>query len=253
MLDNRIALITGASRGIGRACAEELARRGFKIALNDISEEIAEEAAAEMTRAGHEVLACPADVSNYNAVSAVIERILEKWGSIHVLINNAGISPKRTDQRKVEVVDMDPTEWGRVVDVNLNGVFNCVRAAGPILKKNGWGRIVNISSMAARAYSEVPAAHYIATKTALLGFTRCLAGELAPSNVLVNAICPGRIESEMMRGFPAEENAAILAKIPRGRFGTAQDIADLVGFLCSDQADYIVGATLDVSGGRNMV
>ena len=253
MTDNRIALITGASRGIGRACAEKLAGQGFKIALNDISEESALEAAANMTRAGYEVLACPADVADYDGVSKMVDKIVAHWGGVHVLVNNAGISPKRPDRRKAEIVEMDSDEWRRVVDVNLNGVFNCIRAAGPVLKAAGWGRIINISSMAARAYSEVPAAHYVATKTALLGLTRCVAGELAPSNVLVNAICPGRIESEMMLHFPAEENAAILSKIPRGRFGTAQDIANLVGFLCSDEADYVVGATFDVSGGRNMV
>lgn len=253
MADPRIALVTGAARGIGRACAETLARSGFRIALNDVVEAAATEAAAEMAEAGHEVMAVPADVSDYAAVEAMIARIVDRWGGLHVLVNNAGISPKRPDQHKAEIAEMDPEEWRRVVDVNLNGVFNCIRVAAPILKSAGWGRIVNMSSMAARAYSTVPAAHYVATKTALLGLTRCVAGELAPHNVLVNAICPGRIESEMMRAFPADANAAILGSIPRGRFGTAEDIAGLVGFLCSDAADYIVGATLDVSGGRNMV
>lgn len=252
MDQKRVALVTGASRGIGKAIAYELAQRGHRIALNDLDADEATTAAEDLKQEGHDVIACPADVSKYEDVERMVGTIEKTWGSVHVCVNNAGISPKHNGH-KAPVTEMSPDEWDSVVDVNLNGAFYCIRTVAPIMRAQSWGRIVNISSMAARAHSDIPGAHYVASKQGLLGLTRTAAAELAPHNILVNAVCPGRIESEMMQAFPADENQSLLSKIPRGRFGSPKDIAKVVGFLSSDEVDYVVGATLDISGGRNMI
>ena len=250
MLQGKTALITGAGRGIGRAIALELARAGANIAVNDYN--LPEETVALVCNEGVKSKGYAADVSDCQAVAAMVDQVKKDFGSIDILINNAGISPKH-EGRKHHIYEMDPEEWKKVVDINLNGVFYCTRYVAPIMMANKWGRIVNLSSMAARVFSPVAGIHYCATKTAVLGFTRVSAGELAPYNIIVNAVAPGRIDSEMTRAAGEEANKAILSTIPLNKYGTVEDVAKTIKFLVSEENGYIVGATIDINGGRAMV
>lgn len=250
MLQGKTALITGAGRGIGRAIALELARAGANIAVNDYN--LPEETVALVRNEGVQSKGYAADVSDCQAVSNMVDQIKNDFGSIDILINNAGISPKH-EGRKHHIYEMDPEEWKKVIEINLNGVFYCTRYVAPIMMANKWGRIVNLSSMAARVFSPVAGIHYCATKAAVLGFTRVSAGELAPYNIIVNAVAPGRIDSEMTQAAGEEANKAILSTIPLNKYGTVEDVAKTVKFLVSEENGYIVGATIDINGGRAMV
>jgi 3-oxoacyl-[acyl-carrier protein] reductase len=253
VLKGKIALVTGSAKGIGRAIALELAQQGVHIAVNDLKLSEQAEQTAEMVREkGVRGGVYVADVADRRAAEAMISEIKSDFGSLDILINNAGISPKRLGLKQC-VHEIDPDEWQRVVDVNLTGVFNCTRYAAPIMMANGWGRIVNLSSMAGRVYSPIPGIHYCATKAAVIGFTRVCAAELAPHNIIVNAVAPGRIDSDMTRDFGAERTKALMSTIPAGRYGTAEDVAKTVRFLVSEDNGYIVGATIDINGGRAML
>jgi len=250
MLNGKVALITGAARGIGKTIALELAANGAKIAINDFKlVKEANETVEEIKKLGSDAKAYIADVSQKDQVAQMVSDIEKDFGKIDILINNAGISPKHNGVKKC-VFEMDPEEWDKVMQVNLNSAFYTIRYAAPIMMKIGGGRIVNIASMAARLYSPIPGAHYCASKTGIIGLTRVCAGELAPYNIIVNAIAPGRIESEMTSAAGEEANKKILSTIPIGRYGTQQDVAKLIKFLVSDENNYIVGATIDINGGR---
>lgn len=252
MLEGKVALITGAARGIGRAVALELAAQGVHIALNDYKlDKQAEQTAAEIRAKGVHCQVYLADVSDRDAVAAMIGKIHDDFGSLDILVNNAGISPKHNGLKKC-VYEMEPDEWKKVIEVNLNGVFYCTRYAVPIMMANRWGRIVNLASQAGRVYSPVTGIHYASSKAAIGGFTRVCAGELAPYNIIVNAVAPGRIESEMTKEYGEERNKALLKEIPLGKFGTVEDVAKTIKFLVSDNG-YIVGATIDINGGRAML
>jgi len=250
VLKGKTALITGAGRGIGRAIALELARAGVNIAVNDYN--VPNETVELVRNEGVRSQGYGADVSDFQAVSQMVEQIVQDFGGIDILINNAGISPKH-DGRKHHLYEMDPAEWQKVVDINLNGAFYCTRYVAPIMMANKWGRIVNLGSMAARVFSPVAGIHYCATKAGVLGLTRVSAGELAPYNILVNAIAPGRIDSEMTRAAGEEANKAILSTIPLNKYGTVEDVAKTVKFLVSEENGYIVGAVIDINGGRAML
>ncbi|MGE0719124.1 MAG: SDR family oxidoreductase [Alphaproteobacteria bacterium] len=244
----RVALVTGAARGIGRAIADRLAARGARVAVMDLVIGEAEAAAAAI---GHGTVAVAGDVADwesFRAAHAAVERLA---GRVGILVNNAGISPKR-DGARVPAHEMDPAEWRRVVDVNLTGSFHGVRLVAPGMIANGGGAIVNLSSVAGKHYSGIVGVHYAATKSAIVGLTRHLAGELGPHGIRVNAIAPGRIESPMIHTVPGAVNAAALAATPLGRLGTAADCAEAVLFLTSDAAAFITGVTLDVAGGLSM-
>lgn len=243
-LAGRVAIVTGAGRGMGRAVALTLAREGAVVVVNDVRAEAAATVAGEIEAAGGRALAYVADVSREAEVEAMVRATVEQFGALHILVNNAGILGHT---QPVELIPGD--EWDRLMAVNVKGVFNCTRAVLPLLKAQRYGKIVNVSSSAGRSTSTFGGAHYTTSKAAVLGLTRHTAREAAPYNVNVNATAPGSMDTEMVRErATAEHLAAEEATIPLRRLGTAQDEANLVLFLCSDESSYIAGATIDING-----
>ncbi|HQS08202.1 MAG TPA: SDR family NAD(P)-dependent oxidoreductase [Xanthobacteraceae bacterium] len=246
----RVVLVTGSGRGIGRAMADAHADAGAALAYLDHDAALAQEAAAAAIARGVKAIAVSADVADYDAVAAAIGEAAAALGPIDVLVNNAGISPKSgADKRRVDAFAMDPAEWRRVIDVNLTGAFNCTRVVLPGMRDLGRGRIVNVSSVAGRTYCDIVAVHYAASKAALIGFTKHLAGELGPLGITVNALAPGRIDTPLMRGTAPEANEAARMATPLRRLGSPQDVADTCLFLTSDQAGFVTGQVVDVAGG----
>ncbi len=249
-MKGRVALVTGAARGFGRATALELAAHGADIAVNDCARERElGDLAKRIEGQGNRAKAYIADISRREEVGKMVSNIKKDFGRIDILINNVGISPKHNGVKK-KIYEMDFEEWEKVIQVNLNGAFYCTRYIAPLMIENRWGRIVNMSSMAGRVYSPVPGAHYCASKAGLIGLTRVCAAELAPYNILVNAVAPGRMETAMMTDTADEVNQESLRTIPLGKFGKAEDVAKIIKFLVSDENCYIVGATIDINGGR---
>lgn len=247
-----IVLITGSSRGIGKGIAKAFAEEGATVIINGISEEHVNCTVSEFKETGKKAIGCVFDTSDSISTKAQVKRISETVGKITVLVNNAGISPKRNN-KKIMFQDMTYDEWSRTVDVNLNGVFNCCQGVITDMMEMKRGKIINISSAFARYYTDFSAAHYIATKTAVLGLTRAIAGEAAPYGINCNAIAPGRTWTDMTRVQPEEVNQAFMDTVPMGRFAEIEELAKVVLFLASEDAAYINGATLDVNGGVCMV
>jgi 3-oxoacyl-[acyl-carrier protein] reductase len=243
----KVALVTGASRGIGRAVAITLARGGAKVALNYAGNEAA---AAEALRLVEEAGAPQArlyrfDVADPGACAAAVEAVLADLGGIHVLVNNAGIA---LDQLVMRIKDED---WNRQLQVNLTGAFNLVRAVTrPMMKQRG-GAIVNLTSVVGEMGNAGQAA-YAATKAGLIGLTKAVARELASRNVRVNAVAPGYVDTDMTQALPEAARSKLKELIPLARIGTAQDVADAVAFLASEQASYVTGEVLRVNGGMYM-
>jgi 3-oxoacyl-[acyl-carrier protein] reductase len=251
--EGRHVLVTGAGRGIGRAIALGFASRGACVGVADMNEDDINET-IRLIDAGARGsgLALMLDVSDYAAVESRLAYAADVLGRpFDTVINNAGISPKH-DGVSHKVWEMDPAEWGRVVGVNLSGSFNTIRALSPGMREAGAGWIVNMSSVAGRAYMPLVACHYAATKSAILGFTRHLAGELGPFGIRVNAIAPGRIETPMVRTVASEVNDEQVRLTPMGRLGTSEEVADLALYLTSPEASFVTGQTIDVAGGLFM-
>lgn len=249
----RVALVTGAARGLGLAIATRLARDGHPVVLSDLADDV-EAAAARLQADGHAARALRLDVADEAAVSALPQRLAAlgpAWAQPAILVNNAGISPK-TDGRKRDVAEMPTAEWQRVLAVNLTGAFLVTRACLPALRQRGWGRVVMITSQAARTRTPLPGAHYAASKAGLTGLARVLAGEVARQGITVNCVAPGRVRSAMTEAVDARVNAALAEHIPLGRFGEPQDVAGAVAYLVSDDAAYLTGTTIDVNGGNFM-
>jgi 3-oxoacyl-[acyl-carrier protein] reductase len=246
----RVALVTGAARGIGGAIAASLAAAGHPVVLADVLDEV-EGTAASLREAGREARAIRLDVSDEAEVAALPQVLGAWWERLGVVVNNAGISPKH-EGRARRVRDTPADEWRRVLDVNLTGAFLVSRACIPPMAARRWGRIVMIASQAARTKSRIAGAHYAASKSGLLGLARSLAVQLGPEGVTVNSVAPGRIDTPMARGAAAGTNDAFLADIPLGRAGSPDEVAAVVAFLASDAASYLNGATLDVGGGSFM-
>ncbi len=245
-IDGAVAVVTGASRGIGNAIAEELGRAGAKVVVNySGSREPAEELAQKINGLGGdaEAVAIQADVSNPDDAQKLMDRAVEQFGGIDVLVNNAGINVDKT-MSKLEVED-----WQKVIELDLNGCFYTVHAALPHMKEREAGAIVNMSSFVGEA-GNMGQANYAAAKAGLLGFTKTAALELAKSNITVNAVCPGFIETDMTDAIPEEVQEKITKTIPMGRFGKPKDIAQAVRF-CIENG-YMTGATLDINGGVYM-
>ncbi len=243
-LRGQVAIVTGASRGIGRAIALALATEGANIAVNYASSSTAaEEVVAEITGAGGNAVALQADVSKTDQVEAMVNAVMEKWGRVDILVNNAGIT------RDTLLLRMKPEDWQAVIDLNLTGVFLCTRAASKIMLKQRSGRIINISSVAGQM-GNPGQANYSAAKAGVIGFTKTIAKELASRNVTVNAVAPGFIATDMTSNLKADD---ILKYIPLGRYGQPEEIAGMVRFLAADSAAaYITGQVFNVDGGMVM-
>jgi len=244
-LQGRIALVTGASQGIGRACALELARAGATLAVSDINEVKLADVAAEIVAIGGQAAPFRLDVSSEESIEAGAKAVLERFGKVEILVNNAGIT------RDGLMMRMKRTDWDLVLDINLTGAFLLTQALLSPMLKNRWGRIVNMASVVGRA-GQAGQVNYAASKAGLIGLTRSLAREVASRGITVNAVAPGFIETPMTAVLTEQQSALMLAQIPLGRRGTAEDIAQAVKFLASDAASYITGHVLDVNGGMFM-
>lgn len=240
--------MTGAGQGMGAAIAHALASRGARIVVNDLQAERADRVAAELIAAGATAIAVPGNVIDAGDVRRMIERAVERFGAVHILVNNAGVL------RPTRVADIAEDEWDLVIDVNLKGTFLCSQAVLAPMKTAGWGRIVNLSSTAGKNISTVGGAHYTAAKAGILGFTRHLAKEVAVDGITVNAVCPGLIDTEMVRATIDEQRVDAYARsFPIPRLGQPEEVAELIAFLVSDRAAYITGASLDINGGDLMI
>ena len=237
------ALVTGASRGIGRAIAVRLAREGYAVCINYLEhKEAAESLAAELLAQGHQAIAVCADVADRNAVQSMVKTVEQTFGQVTLLVNNAGISRQGLFQ------DMDDETWNRSFAVNVNGARNTIQAVLPQMISKKSGCIVNISSIWGLRGASCEVA-YACTKAALIGLTRSLALELAPSQIRVNAVAPGCIETDMVRMLGEETRSMLVEETPMGRLGTPEDIANTVAFLASEQASFLTGQVLTVDGG----
>ena len=246
MHTGKVALVTGASRGIGREIALELARNGAKVAVNYAgSEAKANEVVDEIKGMGNEAFSIQADVANSESVMAMIKEVVSTFGRLDILVNNAGIT------RDNLLMRMKEDEWDAVINTNLKGVFNCSKAVTRQMMKQRWGRIINISSIV--GVSGNPGqANYVAAKAGVIGLTKTSAKELASRNITVNAVAPGFITTEMTDKLGDEIQTEILKQIPLARFGEPKDIAAVVTFLSSDASNYMTGQTLHVDGGMVM-
>jgi 3-oxoacyl-[acyl-carrier protein] reductase len=244
-LTGRIALVTGASQGIGRACALELARAGATIALAARNEVKLAEVVAEIEVAGGKAAAFALDIANEDSIKACAKAVLERFGKVEILVNNAGIT------RDALMLRMKRADWDEVLNTNLTGTFLLTQALLSAMLKNRWGRVVNISSVVGRT-GQAGQVNYAASKAGLIGFTRAMAREVASRGVTVNAVAPGYIETPMTAVLDEKQRTAMLAGIPLGRPGTDLEIAQAVAFLASDAAAYVTGHVLDVNGGMFM-
>lgn len=242
-LSGKTAFVTGASRGIGRATALRLAQDGAKVALNFSSNIAKAEAVkAEIESAGGEAMLVQGDVSNFAVVTGLIKKVIDKWGRLDILINNAGIT------RDNLLLKMSEEEFDKVIATNLKGVFNCTKAVTKLMMKQRGGRIVNMSSVVGLR-GNISQTNYAAAKAGIIGFTKSAAKELASRGVTVNAVAPGLINTDMTAALPEKIKEVMLQEIPAGRMGTPEDVANAVAFLVSDQAAYITGQVLSVDGG----
>jgi 3-oxoacyl-[acyl-carrier protein] reductase len=242
-LSGRTALVTGASQGIGRACALRLAKCGAAgVALVARNQEKLEEVAREIAPSGARTLVARADMENEEEIKAAFRAVLEQFGKIDILVNNAGIT------RDQLIVRMKRRDWDRVLQTNLTSAYLCTQQAIPSMLKQRWGRIINITSVFGQM-GQVGQANYASSKAGLIGFTMAVARELGSRNITSNAVAPGFIETAMTSAFSPELREKALAMIPLGRVGTAEEVAHSVAFLASEEAGYITGHVLNVNGG----
>lgn len=244
-LAGRVAIVTGGSRGIGLAIARSLAEGGASVVVSGRDTGRLEKAAGEIEAAGGTVLAVAADVAKREDADRLVDAARKRFGRIDVLVNNAGIT---RDQLLVRMTDDD---WDRVLDTNLRGVFLMTRAAGKVMMRQRSGRIINISSTAG-AMGNPGQVNYSAAKAGVIGLTKAAARELAHWNILVNAVAPGLIETDMTASIPAAAREALLQQVPLKRAGTAREVAEVVRFLAGDGAAYVTGQTIHINGGLYM-
>lgn len=245
-LNGKVALVTGASKGIGKASALKLAKLGLKVAVNyNTSEELARGVVAAINSKGGESFAVHADVSQSDQARGMVDEVAEAWGPVDVLVNNAGIIDDGL------LIRMPDEAWERVIATNLNGTFYCSRAVLRSMVRARWGRIINISSVVG-IRGNAGQSNYAASKAAINGFTKSLAKEVANRNITVNAITPGYIRTDTVEVLPQELKDRILTWIPQGHFGEVDDIAHMVAYLATDKAKYITGQVISVDGGMAM-
>ena len=246
LLAEKTALVTGASRGIGRATALELAKAGAKVAVNFAGNRTAaEEVVSLIEAAGGQAMLVQADVGNAVDVETMLKAVVERFGKIDILVNNAGIT------RDNLIMRMKEEDWDAVIHTNLKGIFNCTKAVSKLMMKQRYGRIINMASVVG-VMGNAGQANYAAAKAGVIGFTKSMAKELASRNITVNAVAPGYISTDMTAALPEQAKAELQAQIPLQRLGTPEDVAAAVLFLVSPGADYITGQTLHVDGGMVM-
>lgn len=243
-LKDKVAVITGAGRGIGRAIAWRFAQEGARVMICDLNHEELEKTAAEITEKGGRVLAEVVDVTDRSGVEMMLDKTCAGFGSVDILVNNAGIT------HDVMLHKMAESDWDQVINVNLKGCFNCTRAVINIMRAKGYGKIVNISSVS--RFGNVGQANYAASKAGIVGFTRAVAKEAGSKNITVNAIAPGSILTDMFLAIP--ENIRDLAKLitPLRRAGTVDEVAAVCLFLASDESSYVTGQVIHCDGGMHM-
>lgn len=244
-MSNRTALITGASRGIGRACSLTLSAAGARVAVAARSRAQLEELAGEIRARGGEACPVDMDLSNADSIKEAIARIARDFGRIDILVNNAGITKDNLALR------MKKEDWDLVISTNLTGAFLAIQQVLQGMMKERWGRIINISSVVGET-GNAGQANYVASKAGLIGLTKALAQEMGSRNITINAVAPGFIETDMTHGLSPELKEKMLANIPLKRMGRAEDVAAAVKFLASDEAGYVTGHVLDVNGGIYM-
>jgi 3-oxoacyl-[acyl-carrier protein] reductase len=244
-LDGRVAMVTGASQGIGRACAVALAKAGAQVALAARNAAKLAEVAAEIEAAGGKAMPFEMDLANEDSIKAVTKAVVAQYGKLEILVNNGGIT------RDNLMLRMKLADWNAVLQTNLTGAFLLTQAASSSMLKARWGRIINISSVVGET-GRAGQANYAASKAGLIGLTMSLARELASRNITVNAVAPGYISTPMTDVLNDQQRTAMLTQIPLDRAGTPEDVAAAVVFLASDQAGYITGHVLDVNGGMHM-
>lgn len=242
-LEDKVAIVTGAGRGIGLGVARAFAREGARVALCDIDAELLSGALAEIESVGGEALVFAMDVTDRMQIHTVVQDVLERWGAIDILVNNAGI------YEVLPVEEITEEQWDRLLAVNLKGAFLCCQAVIPAMKSQGRGRIINIASSAGKTGGLLAGAHYSVSKAGLMCLAKQLARELGPHGITVNAVAPGRIDTPMIRIATDEENEAFRLQTPLRRLGTAEDVANAVLFLASEEASFVTGEIMDVNGG----
>src|SRR5574341_1121462 len=240
-LKDKVAIITGGAQGIGRATALIFAREGAKVAIVDVKTEGAQATANEIKQAGGEALAVTASVGDRDSVAEMVKKVLETWGQIDILINNAGIL------RDAQLVKMTEENFDAVIGINLKGVFNCTQAVAPHMIERGYGRIVNASSVVA-LYGNFGQTNYIAAKAGVIGMTKVWARELGRKGITVNAVAPGFIGTEMTRDLPENVVQMMLEKVPLRRMGQPEEVANAYLWLASDEASYVNGTVISVDG-----
>jgi len=246
LLDGRVAIVTGASRGIGRAVAIALAKVGAKVVINYAGNaEAAEEVLKTITANGGQAITVQADVANAEAVDALIRQTVETYGKIDILVNNAGIT------RDALLVRMKDEDWDAVMNTNLKGVFYCTKAVTKLMIKQRSGKIINMASVVG-LMGNASQANYAAAKAGVIGFTKAMAKELASRGITVNAIAPGFIATDMTHSLSDQVKGDLAARVPLNRLGTAEDVAAVAVFLATDSANYMTGQTLNVDGGMVM-
>ncbi len=245
-LANKVALVTGGSRGIGKEIALELARNGANVAISYVSNEVkAKEVIDEIGSLGVKAIAIKADVSKEEEVQEMIKKVEEEFNTIDILVNNAGVTKDNL------LIRMKEEEWDEVMSVNLKGTFLCTKAVSRMMMKKRYGKIINITSVVGIT-GNVGQGNYSASKAGVIGFTKSMARELASRGIRVNAVAPGFIETDMTDVLKEDIKDAMLKSIPLGIFGKPKDIADAVVFLASSKSDYITGQVVNVNGGMNM-
>jgi NAD(P)-dependent dehydrogenase (short-subunit alcohol dehydrogenase family) len=242
-LTGRAAVVTGSARGIGHAIAERLLASGAKVSLWDRDAAALDAAARTLSDRG-EVHAAVVDVTDHVSIDAAVKNTIQRFGGIDILVNNAGIAGGSKPSW-----EFTPEEWRQVIEIDLTGVFLCCRAVVPVMRPRGWGRIVNIASIAGKE-GNPNAAPYSAAKAGVIGFTKALGKELATSGVLVNCITPAVIETDILKQITPQHVEYMRSKIPMGRFGKTEEAAALVAWLCSEDCSFTTGGVFDLSGGR---
>ncbi len=245
LLENKVALVTGAARGIGKAVALTLAGEGADIAVSDVNLEGAESTAEEIESLGRRTLISRVDVSKIKEVNETVDKILDKFGRIDILINNAGITADSL------LIRMKEADWDKVIEINLKGAFNCLKAVAKPMMKARSGKVVNMASVIG-LIGNVGQANYAASKAGVIGLTKSLARELAPRGINVNAVAPGFIKTPMTEKLSDEVKEEMCKRIPLNRFGAPEDVAEVVLFLVSDRAAYVTGQVINVDGGMVM-